>query len=622
MEETATQLPGSMLFSFAPLLATGAVAAVVPHLHLARQDNTTGSPTSTDTTPTLAPSSTYMDDFSSTYVDAPYTFTAPTTTYAPDAEATYVPAEANATDISGYSAPTDAYGDYGNATQGIWLHNATVSGQLAQVQGNWLVRGFYISSDIDYLCRYPDPNDYPMPVAPRDIHGDWFESPNLAVWQALRMDDWLHETISSCPMLLEVRQQGTNGMVREPFPRVLARLMLGSTPNATPAIDCVAFRCAWSSTENGEVSLRGNIYGPNWNPRLQDGMSTAFLEVYRRWLALQALANVWDFHQASAKALEFAVPLVSPRVTSIMNSFNPRFNEPQFGSIKAGDILNLISSIAAFTPLGPFVSIAASAANLGIALSEHNKDKSSTYVDKLYDNINAFPTDSKSTAERVGKDMSEADREKLAAGVQEAKDQVIKYTGKSVKVASALYNIYRSKPGQQVSEASWDPTLDVDLARFSDELSGIFFQVAANQRAIARDSLNGDPWAPGGYMSMVTGGVFSQRAGFSPTLGEDNTSYEVSRRIAWSDPSATSLMPRINCTRTWSRCMWRRLRIKWSRRCSVSCNGGQRAHGRAQRGVFGAEDVRNGERMRVCQAGTRIPHAVPRRPLSRGFRGT
>ncbi|OCF34924.1 hypothetical protein I316_03471 [Kwoniella heveanensis BCC8398] len=365
-------------------------------------------------------------------------------------------------------------------------------------------RPFWITSDIDN-CPYPNRTAFPVYPMPTDNYSEVINEPTLALWQAFRMDEWIQQAFDNCPAALAATVVGSNGQTAESFSTSLGRLMLGRTKDASFAPICNDFRCSWST--NGDASIRGQIFVQEQLPDVWDGMDDDHIEAYRRWYAMTALTNIWDYSQATSSALNLAVNVVNSELPTLINTFMPDYVAATAPPSPLGPFLDIINTIATFTPFGSFVNIAVTVAK---SLADVDPTGAAKPNQLKVSEVNP-------DAVKYGETMSKEDRTALA------KRMTLRRKALSTGVSNAILltkqiGLLVGAVNDDGTPAHWDPVMPVKWAELSSQFGSVIASVATNLQTVNQARLNGDPQASGGYLDMVIGGLFSEWSNSGSTI--------------------------------------------------------------------------------------------------------
>ncbi|WVQ94112.1 hypothetical protein IAU59_001190 [Kwoniella sp. CBS 9459] len=365
-------------------------------------------------------------------------------------------------------------------------------------------RPFWITSDIDN-CPYPDRTSLPVHPMPRDNFSDIVDKPTLALWQAFRMDEWIQQAFDNCPAVKAATVAGSNGQTAESFSTSLGRLMLGRTKDASFAPICNDFRCSWST--NGDASIRGQVFGPEQLPDVWDGMDDDHIEATRRWYAMTALTNIWDYSQATSSALNLAVNVVNTELPTLINTFMPDYVAATAPPSPLGPFLDIINTIATFTPFGSFVNIAVTVAkNLADVDPTGAAKPNQLKVSEVNPN-----------AVKFGETMTPDERTALAKRMTLRRKALATGVSNAILLTKQIGNLIDTV-NDDGTPAHWDPVMPVKWANLASQFGSVIANVAINLQTVNQGRLNGDPEASGGYLDMVIGGLFSDWSNSGSTI--------------------------------------------------------------------------------------------------------
>lgn len=218
--------------------------------------------------------------------------------------------------------------------------------------------------------------------------------------------------------------------------------------------------------------------------------------------------------------------LVGNEIPSIFNNFLPAFSPPVGGtapdppkSSLLGDILGLISNIASFTPFSSQVNTLITVGNMVSGGDSGSVPLATQRFNHLTGEqvTTAFGADSGGSKPVV--QIADSDKPAVAAAVIAARSGVKKTILKAAfKAASDIKKIVANQNvaptgGTPGKPAEWNPQLPVTFADLQANFGNLFGSIALALSQAATATLNGDPTAPGGYLAMVTGGLFSHDPG-------------------------------------------------------------------------------------------------------------
>ncbi|WVF66499.1 hypothetical protein IAT40_001239 [Kwoniella sp. CBS 6097] len=365
-------------------------------------------------------------------------------------------------------------------------------------------RPFWITSDIDN-CPYPNRTAFPVHAMPTDNYSNVIDQPTLALWQAFRMDEWIQQAFDNCPAAMAATVVGSNGQTPESFSTSLGRLMLGRTKDASYAPICNDFRCSWSV--GGDASIRGQVWGQETLPDVWEGMDEDHIEAYRRWYAMTALTNIWDYSQATSAALNLAVDVVNTELPTLINTFLPDYVAAVAPPSPLGPFLDIINTIATFTPFGSFVNVAVTVAKNILDVEPTGAAKPNQLK---VSEVNP-------SAVKFGETMTEKDRTALAKRMTLKRKAMATGVSNAILLTKQIGNLVNVL-NDDGTPAHWDPVMPVKWADFASQFGSVIGSVATNLQTVNQGRLNGDPQASGGYLDMVIGGLFSEYSNSGSTI--------------------------------------------------------------------------------------------------------